>query len=70
MVSVAALQDEALEQGLLLGYTVSTPVLQSRSSASIKVNLQRSYHNKQRTYDAYVQLVLTGTKAWLITSIT
>ena len=70
MVSVAALQGEDLEQGLLLRYTVSTPVLQSRSSASIKVNLQRKYNNKQRTYDVYVQLVLTGTKAWLITSIT
>jgi len=69
-VSVTALQDEDLEQGLLLGYTVSTPVLQSRSSASIKVNLQRKYNNKQRTYDVYVQLVLTGKKVWLITSIT
>lgn len=70
VVSVAALQDEALEKGLLLGYAVSTPVLQSRSSASIKVNLQRNHNEKQRTYDVYVQLVLTGTKAWLITSIT
>jgi hypothetical protein len=69
VVSVAALQDEDLEQGLLLGYTASTPVLQSRSSASIKVNLQRRNNNKLRTYDAYVQLVLTGTKGWLITSI-
>jgi hypothetical protein len=70
VVSVAALEDEALEQGLLLKYTVSAPVLQSRSSASIKVNLQRKYKNRQRAYDVSVQLVSTGTKAWLITSIT
>ncbi len=68
-VSVTALKNEDLEQGFLLGSTVSIPVLQSRSSASIKVNLQLRYNNKQRTFDAYVQLVLTGTKGWLITSI-
>ena len=69
VVSVAALQDEDLEQGLLLKVIVSTPVLQSRSSASIKVTLQRNHNEKQRTYDVYLQLVLIG-KVWLITSIT